>query len=46
MQSISIERVWQDGQGDSLGSELEIEIWPYKQAVYAQLRIYLWDFEV
>ena len=27
------------GQGDLLGTEQEIEIWPYEQMVYAQLKI-------
>ena len=40
MQQISTERVQDEtplgGQGDPQGNEQEIEIWPYKQIVYAQ----------
>ena len=33
-----------DREGDQLGIVQEIEIWPYKQAVYAQNRIFLGEW--
>ena len=33
------------GQGDPLGTVLEIEVWPHEQMVYAQLRICPWEWD-